>query len=99
MSGQNFQNLKAWQLAMNLVEAIYASTRSWPREEQYGLIAQVRRAAVSIASNIAEGQGRLSRKEFVRHLSIAHGSLREVETQLLIAARLAYMGKVELDRI
>lgn len=83
---------------MDLVESIYHATRCFPREEAYGLTSQLRRAAVSIPSNIAEGQGRKSTKEFVNYLSIAHGSLREVETQVLIAGRLKYLeqGQVEL---
>ncbi len=90
VSGRNYQDLIAWQRAMDLVEEVYRVTKAWPREETYGLTNQVRRAAVSIPSNIAEGQGRSSPAEFARFLSIAHGSLREVETQLLIASRLAY---------
>ena len=77
---------------MDLVESVYGSTRGWPREELYGLTAQVRRAAVSIPSNIAEGQGRASKREFANFLSIAHGSLRELETQLTIARRLGYLS-------
>lgn len=91
MASQNYQDLLAWQKAMALVEGVYAATRSWPREEVYGLTSQVRRAAVSVPSNIAEGQGRSSSKEFLHHLSIAHGSLRELETQTLIAQRLGYI--------
>jgi four helix bundle protein len=90
MSGQNYRDLIAWQKAMDLVEGVYQSTRPWPREELYGLTGQVRRAAGSIAANIAEGQGRTSKNEFLHHLSIAHGSLREVETLVLIAQRLGY---------
>ena len=90
VSGRNYQDLIAWQRAMDLVEEVYRVTKAWPRDEAYGLTNQVRRAAVSIPSNIAEGQGRNSPAEFARFLSIAHGSLGEVETQLLIASRLAY---------
>jgi len=91
MSGRNYQDLIAWQKAMDLVEAVYAATKSFPKEELYGLTSQVRRAAVSVPSNMAEGQGRSSKAEFHRFLSIAHGSIREVETQILIAQRLAYL--------
>jgi four helix bundle protein len=76
---------------MDLVELVYAATRSWPREEVYGLTSQIRRAVVSVPSNIAEGQGRSSPKELLHHLSIAHGSLREMETQALVAQRLGYI--------
>jgi four helix bundle protein len=76
---------------MALVEAIYKVTRAWPPSEMYGLTGQVRRAAVSIPANIAEGQGRTGSREFLHHLSIASGSLREVETHLLIGHRLGYL--------
>ena len=74
---------------MELVTAVYRVTRDWPHEEQYGLTSQVRRAAVSVPSNIAEGHGRFGPREFLHHLSIAFGSPCEFETQLLIAERLA----------
>jgi len=84
---------------MDLVERIYAATKQFPKEEIYGLTSQVRRAAVSIPSNIAEGQGRKSTNEFLHHLSIAYGSLREVETQILIAGRLLYLKQEEIIRL
>ena len=79
--------------AMDLVAAVYTATKAFPKEELYGLSAQIRRAAISVPSNIAEGQGRHSTKEFLHHLSIAHGSLLEVETQVLIAERLGLLGQ------
>ncbi len=92
MAGQSYRDLIAWQKAMDLVEAVYAVTRSFPKEELYGgLTSQIRKAAVSVPSNIAEGQARRSVKEFVRYLGIARGSLCEMETQLQIAARLRYI--------
>ena len=91
MSVQSYRELIVWQKAIDLVVAIYRITQSFPREEAFGLTSQMRRAAVSIPSNIAEGQGRRSAKEFQRFLDIARGSLQEVETQLLIANRLHYL--------
>ena len=78
MTVKNYQDLIGWQKAMDLVEVVYHLTKRFPSEELYGLTSQVRRAAVSVPSNIAEGQGRNSTNEFARFLSIAHGSLREV---------------------
>ena len=97
MKVKNYQDLIAWQKAMDLVEDVYKASRDFPREEVYALTSQIRRAAVSVPSNIAEGQGRRTSADFLRHLSIAYGSLREVETQILIAQRLKYIviGKVE----
>ena len=91
MAAKNFKDLIAWQKAMELVEMVYRLTSQFPADERFGLTSQLRRAAVSIPSNIAEGQGRNSDGDFVRFLSIAYGSLREVETQLLIAVRLNYL--------
>lgn len=89
--GRNYRDLLAWQEAMNLVDQIYKLTRGFPKEEIYGLTSQIRRAAVSVPSNIAEGQGRNSHPEFRKFLAIAHGSLREVETQVMIAMRQDYL--------
>ncbi len=91
MASRNYQDLLAWQRAMDLVEGVYTATRSWPKEELYGLTSQIRRAVVSVPSNIAEGQGRDAPKEFHYFLRIAHGSLRELETQIFIAQRLDYL--------
>jgi four helix bundle protein len=89
---KRFNDLIVWQKSMTLVERIYQVTASFPKEEIYGLTSQIRRAAISIPSNIAEGQSRHSTKEFLRFLSIALGSRSEVETQLIIASRLKYLG-------
>jgi four helix bundle protein len=93
MKVKNYKELIAWQKSMDLVEKIYTVSRTFPRDELYALTSQIRRAAVSIPSNIAEGQGRRTTADFLRHLSIAYGSLREVETQTLIAARLRYLAQ------
>jgi four helix bundle protein len=85
---RNYWDLIVWQKSIDLVESVYKATRDWPKDEVYGLTSQIRRAAVSVPSNIAEGQGRNSTREFLHHLSIAYGSLREVETQIIIAGRL-----------
>lgn len=85
--------LEAWKSAMALVSGVYQITRSFPKEEIYGLTAQMRRAAVSIPSNIAEGAARTGHKEFAQFLSIAKGSLSELETQLLISAELGFLDR------
>ena len=97
MSVLNYTELVAWQKAMDLVQDVYLATKTFPKEEKYGLTTQMQRAAVSIPSNIAEGQGRSGRGEFRHHLSIAHGSLRELETQLVIALRLGYLSQSRVD--
>ena len=76
---------------MDLVEEVYKASKSFPREEIHGLTSQLRRAAISIPSNVAEGQGRRTTLDFLRHVSIAYGSLLELETQILIATRLGYL--------
>ncbi|BCL60073.1 hypothetical protein DGMP_07660 [Desulfomarina profundi] len=88
--GRVHYKLLVWQEAMELVTDIYAITENFPSEEMYGLTSQLRRAAVSVPSNIAEGAGRESKKEFLHYLSVARGSLSEVDTQLLLAQKLRY---------
>lgn len=88
MSG-TFEDLEAWRLVMHLVEAVYVSTQNFPRQEQYGLTNQLRRAAVSVPSNIAEGKGRSSDRELLQFLNHARGSIYELQTQ--IACRLHYL--------
>ena len=95
---QHFKDLIAWQKAMDLVEQIYRLTELFPARENYGLTNQLRRAAVSVASNIAEGQARYSKKEFRHFLRAAKGSLAEIETQVLIARRLGYLDQEICDR-
>jgi four helix bundle protein len=92
--GQSYRELVAWRKAMLLVREIYDATRTFPKEELYGLTNQLRRAAVSVPSNIAEGQARFSPKEFCHFLSHARGSLVELETQLLIAQDLGYLSAI-----
>jgi four helix bundle protein len=99
VSGQTYRDLTVWQKAIDLVESVYRTTQGWPKEELYGLTNQVRRAAVSVPSNVAEGQGRHSPKEFLHHLSIAEGSLHEVETHLLISYRLRYIDEASCDAL
>ena len=94
---KSYRDLIAWQKAIALVTEIYRITRQFPKEEIYGLTSQLRRAAVSIPSNIAEGQSRLSKLEFKNFLSHARGSLVEVETQLLIARNLGYLSESAAD--
>jgi len=86
------KDLDAWKRSMDLVEMVYKVTKTFPKEELYGLANQLRRAAVSVPSNIAEGAARGSKKEFIQFLHIALGSLSEVETQLIIANRLGYVN-------
>jgi four helix bundle protein len=87
----SYTDLDVYKVSMDLVTEIYAGTSSFPKEEIYGLAYQLRRCAVSIPSNIAEGAGRNSTKEFVHFLSISNGSLSEMETQLEIAHRLGFL--------
>ncbi len=91
-SGQikSYRDLMAWQRAMDFAVAVYRETESWPSAERFGLIQQLWRCCVSIPSNIAEGQGRHSDREFMRFLRIAHGSLQEAETQIMLARQLQY---------
>ena len=96
---KTFKDLLVWQEAMNLVEMVYLQTKNFPKEEMYGLTSQIRRAAVSISANIAEGNGRKSRKEYLHFLSIANGSLTELETHILIAERLNYLPKEISEQI
>ena len=94
---QTYKDLKAWQKSMELVTEIYRSTRGFPREETYGLTSQLRRAAISIPSNIAEGQGRRLPGDFQHFLRNARGSLLEVETQVLIAGNLGYWTAAQVE--
>jgi four helix bundle protein len=94
---KTYRDLMVWQKSMAMVTEIYKVTQSFPRREDYGITSQIRRCAVSIPSNIAEGYGRHSRNEYIRFLQIALGSLFELQTQLEIAANLGYLKKEEFD--
>ena len=96
---QSYRDLIVWQKAMELVTELYQITRIFPAEEMFGLVSQMRRAAVSIPSNIAEGYGRASTGEYKQFLGHARGSLWEVETQILIAQKLAYVGEQDSARL
>ena len=92
MSATHFQELEVWQLAMRLAKQTYEITARFPREERYGLSSQMQRAAVSIPSNIAEGNARVSTKDYARFITMALGSSAELQTQLLLSAEL-YLGE------
>lgn len=99
MARQTYRDLVVWQKAMQLVTNVYALTENFPKHEMFGLTSQLRRATVSVPSNIAEGQGRDSPKEFLHHLSIAYGSLMEAETQVQIASNLTYISKTDAGNL
>jgi four helix bundle protein len=94
---QNVEDLAVWQKAIDLTVGIYELTKHFPKDERYGLISQLRRASVSIASNIAEGRGRLNHAEFRQFLGIALGSTFEVKTQLVVAHRLGFGSTGEVE--
>jgi len=94
-----YRDLDVWKLAVDWVEAVYRATSYWPSEERFGLTSQRRRAAVSVASNIAEGAARRSTGEFLQFIGMARGSLAEAETQLLIASRLGYLDATRTEAL
>jgi len=96
---RDFRNIKAWKHADDLVVAVYAASRGFPREERYGLTQQLRRAAVSVPSNIAEGCSRESRADYLRFCDIARGSLSEARYQLHLACRLDYLSEERYRRL
>ena len=97
MGSRGYQDLEVWKAGMDFVTACYLATQNFPKCEVYGLTNQLRRAAVSIPSNIAEGQARQHKREFAQFLSIASGSVAEVETQLSISVRLGYLDQAQAD--
>jgi four helix bundle protein len=96
---RSHEDLDVWKLAMDLADAVYEYCKSLPTDERFGLVSQLQRAAVSVAANIAEGAARESTKEFIRHRSIAQGSLAEVQTLILIARRRKFGTDAENERI
>lgn len=94
-----FKNLDIWKRAVNLATEVYEVTLSFPKEEKYGLVSQLRRCVVSIGSNIAEGAGRNTNKDFKRFLSLAYGSSYELETQLIIANNLKLINNEKRDKL
>jgi four helix bundle protein len=99
MKVQHYRQLEVWQLAMDLAERCYQATKGFPKEELFGLTSQIHRSAVSIPANIAEGQGREHTKEFLNHLSMARGSLLELETHLMLSQRIGLLQQPELDSL
>ncbi len=97
MPVQSYKELIVWQKAMDLVVEVYKLSRSFPKDELYSLTNQIRRAVTSVPSNIAEGWGRNSRAEYLHFISIAKGSLAEVETQLLVALRLQFIDEQQIN--
>ncbi len=93
---KSYKDLVVWQRAVSLVVDIYKVSSQFPREEVYGLTSQIRRASVSIPSNIAEGQGRNSPRAFANHLNIALGSAAELETQLIVSSEVGYLSQATL---
>lgn len=98
MKVNSYRDLIVWQKAMDLVVLVYELSSHFPRDEIFGLTAQLRKAAVSVPSNIAEGQARWSTKEFLHHMSIALGSTAEVDTQILVSIRLRYVSQDQASK-
>ncbi|PLB18080.1 MAG: S23 ribosomal protein [Flavobacteriaceae bacterium FS1-H7996/R] len=95
----NYKELKVWQKSMELVEIVYKLTSTFPKEEKYGLTSQIQRSSISIPSNIAEGAGRNSDKEFRNFLGVANGSSNELSTQLILAIRIGYTNESDMEYI
>ncbi|HAX91530.1 MAG TPA: four helix bundle protein [Rhodospirillaceae bacterium] len=95
---ESHKNLDVWKKAIQLVTLVYSVTKKLPKEEMYGLTSQMRRAAVSIPSNIAEGRSKRTTKEYIRYANIAYGSASELETQLIIAGNLGYLEEGDVAR-
>ncbi len=96
---KSFEDLEVWKKSIDFTEAIYLASRRWPTEERFGLTQQLRRAAASVAANIAEGAERKGTKEFIRFLSIANGSLAETKTFLVLAERSKHLDATDFTRL
>ncbi|MBI5037883.1 MAG: four helix bundle protein [Candidatus Kerfeldbacteria bacterium] len=96
---KNFENLKVWQESVDLVSLIYRETKRFPQAEQFGLTSQIRRAVVSVPSNIAEGAGRSSRPEFIRFINISLGSLNEVESLIHVSVKLNFISEKTFQQL
>lgn len=99
MGVTSYKKLTVWQKSLNMVELVYEYTKAFPDEEKYGLTSQMRRCAVSVPSNIAEGYGRGGSKEFIQFLRVANGSCMELETQAEIARRMEFLSQKDYDRL
>ncbi|NOY42895.1 MAG: four helix bundle protein [Planctomycetes bacterium] len=95
---ESYRDLVVWQEGMSIVVEVYKATGAYPKHELYGLVSQMRRCSVSVPSNIAEGHARTSTLDYLRHLSIAMGSLAELETQLILSGELGYIGEDKLHK-
>ena len=95
----NFKDLNVWKKSMDFVTEIYQQVSLFPEDEKFGLVSQMKRAAISIPSNIAEGSGRNSKKEFIHFLSIAKGSSYELQTQILLSSRLGLLNEVKTEKL
>ena len=96
---KNYKELKVWQKAYHLCIEIYKITKDFPKEERYGLTSQIRRASVSVPSNIAEGYGRKTTREYIQALYVAYGSNCELETQILLSGDLGYIKPEDLEKL
>ncbi|MDX2027147.1 MAG: four helix bundle protein [Alphaproteobacteria bacterium] len=96
---QSYKDLEVWQKSMDMVTAVYQVTKEFPKDELYTLTNQIRRSAISVPSNIAEGRGKRSTGDYIRFLNIAYGSISELETQLIISKNLGYVSSGKLDSL
>jgi four helix bundle protein len=95
----HFKNLKVWQMGMDLVVMVYSIVKDYPKEERYSLVSQITRSAISVPSNIAEGSGRNTDKDFAKYLSQSLGSLYELETQIIASCRLGYISEEKSEEV